>query len=204
MANINLESTTGTGFVESDFAQIKDLLQAGGTNAITFDTITLKKGGVTITPTANELNILQGILVSKNELNLLQGKVFLMQQLLDDAAPTLNNFLDCNGNSISANYREYIGTGTTTEINWNNGNIAKFTFDGDDEILEFIDSNGGSELTLMVVQDSVGGRTLTFPANVKWKGGIAPTLSTTPDSVDIIKFIFDGIDYYGIFHEDFS
>jgi hypothetical protein len=36
MTNIALTSTTGSGFLETDFDQIKDLIQDGGVEAVVF------------------------------------------------------------------------------------------------------------------------------------------------------------------------
>ena len=57
---------------------------------------------------------------------------------------------------------------------------------------------------LRVVQDGTGSRTLSFGANYKWPGGTAPTLTTTAGAVDIISFVSDGTDMYGVFQGDFS
>jgi len=57
---------------------------------------------------------------------------------------------------------------------------------------------------LRVVQDGTGSRTLTFGANYKWPGGTAPTLTTTAGAVDIISFVSDGTNMYGVFQGDFS
>lgn len=37
-------------------------------------------------------------------------------------------------------------------------------------------------------QDATGGRTVAWPASVKWSGGTPPTLTTTANSVDILVF----------------
>jgi len=41
-------------------------------------------------------------------------------------------------------------------------------------------------LTLYLVQDGTGSRLVTWPASVKWPNGIAPTLSTTANAIDIV------------------
>lgn len=38
---------------------------------------------------------------------------------------------------------------------------------------------------LYVIQDATGGRTITWPGNVFWDGGIAPVLSLSPNKMDI-------------------
>lgn len=49
---------------------------------------------------------------------------------------------------------------------------------------------------LRLVQDGAGGRTVTWPAAVKWQGGGAPALSTAPGSEDVVALYWDGSAYY--------
>jgi hypothetical protein len=48
--------------------------------------------------------------------------------------------------------------------------------------------------TLRVIQDPTGSRLLTYGASFKFSGGTAPTLTTTPNAVDILYFYCDGTD----------
>ena len=43
--------------------------------------------------------------------------------------------------------------------------------------------------TLHLTQDATGGRTLTFPASIKWSGGTVATITTTASKKN--KFVFD-------------
>jgi len=48
-------------------------------------------------------------------------------------------------------------------------------------------------MTLYLVQDATGGRTVTWPVSVKWPGGSAPTLTTTGTKQDIVTLTtYDG------------
>ena len=49
-------------------------------------------------------------------------------------------------------------------------------------------SGKAGSFTLILTQDATGGRTITFPAAVKWSGGTAPTLSTTLNKKNILAF----------------
>jgi hypothetical protein len=44
-------------------------------------------------------------------------------------------------------------------------------------------------MTLVLTQDATGSRSATWPASVKWPGGVAPTLTTTPGKTDIVTLI---------------
>lgn len=50
---------------------------------------------------------------------------------------------------------------------------------------------GGARITMILVQDGTGGRTLTLPANAT--SGTTLTLSTAASAVDIISFIYDSV-----------
>jgi hypothetical protein len=50
-------------------------------------------------------------------------------------------------------------------------------------------SGKAGAFTLILKQDATGGRTVTWPASMKWAGGTAPTLSTDANAVDILTFI---------------
>jgi hypothetical protein len=47
----------------------------------------------------------------------------------------------------------------------------------------------GKSMTLVLIQDATGGRTVTWPATVKWSGGIVPVLSTGANKVDYFTFL---------------
>jgi hypothetical protein len=60
------------------------------------------------------------------------------------------------------------------------GNVTSVTFSN-------VPTSGtAAGLTLYLVQDGTGTRTVTWPASVKWPGGIAPVLSTAASAVDVI------------------
>ena len=62
----------------------------------------------------------------------------------------------------------------------------------------------GASYILLVKQDGVGGRTLSFGSAYKFPDGTAPTLSTDPNAVDIIAFLSDGTSLYGTIQKNFS
>jgi hypothetical protein len=53
--------------------------------------------------------------------------------------------------------------------------------------------------TVIVKQDGTGSRTISWPASVKFPNASTPTLTTTPNKVDILNFITTdgGTTYYG-------
>lgn len=54
-------------------------------------------------------------------------------------------------------------------------------------------------LTLILKQDGGAGHTFVFPASVDWAGGVAPTLTTSSNAVDVLEFLTTdaGTRWYG-------
>jgi len=55
-----------------------------------------------------------------------------------------------------------------------------------------------------MVQDGTGGRTVTWPATVKWAGGVQPTWVTTANAINVATFFYDGTNYLGAGNTGFA
>ena len=87
-------------------------------------------------------------------------------------------------------------SGATKTITWTNGNKQKLTLTGNCTFT-FVAPAGACSITLKLIQDNTGNRTITWPATVKWPAGTAPTLTTAGNAVDIISFYYDETNYHG-------
>jgi hypothetical protein len=124
--------------------------------------------------------------------------------VVEDTTPELGGELDAGANSIGFTMQTGTGDGTTT-IDWTKGNKFQFQFGTTNETFTFTAPSKPSSLQLILIQDSVGSRTVTWPASVKWVGGTAPTLTTTASTgTDIVSFLYNGTTYYGAASLDFS
>jgi len=97
-------------------------------------------------------------------------------------------------------------SGTSKTIDWTAGNKQKMTLTGDCEV-SFTDPSGSAPLELRLIQDTTGGRTVTWSGmTLKWEGGIAATLTAASNAIDIVEFTYDsGEDtYYGSCKNDFK
>ena len=79
-------------------------------------------------------------------------------------------------------------------INFANGPMQKYTLSGNATVTFANPVTGGTYL-IELVQDSVGGRQLSWPNNIVWAEGSAPTLSGAKQ-VDFIHMLYDGSKYY--------
>jgi hypothetical protein len=60
----------------------------------------------------------------------------------------------------------------------------------------FTAPSGPTNILLRIIQDATGGRTITWPASVKWPSAVVPTLSTTASAEDIVTCYYNGTNYY--------
>lgn len=105
--------------------------------------------------------------------------------------------------------QQYFGTATLTDganISWNldNAQVAEVALGGNRTLDNPTNMKDGGTYILRVEQDSTGSRTLAYGTAYKWTGGTAPTLTTAGGSVDVLTFISDGTNMYGVASLDFQ
>lgn len=90
-----------------------------------------------------------------------------------------------------------ITDGAGFAVNWNNGNVQQVTI-VNNRTPTFSNPKEGGRYILKIKQDGTGSRLITWSGmTVQWRGGTAPTLTTTANKADIITFIYMGGVYYG-------
>lgn len=103
-------------------------------------------------------------------------------------------------NPTITDYTETLNTvaasGATETIDLSLGTIQKITLN-DNCAITFPANTAGKSFLLMLAQDVVGSRTVTWDADVKWPNNTAPTLTATPSKVDIFSFVCDGTNWFG-------
>lgn len=109
---------------------------------------------------------------------------------------------DCAGGVVTAVHKDVKSTPTFAAaqvVSWSATNFAVVTLTANMTSLTFSNPNSDTVYELHLVQDATGSRTLAgSAANIKWAGGAAPTLTTTPGKRDIFRFRYDGTNYYEI------
>lgn len=95
-----------------------------------------------------------------------------------------------------------ISTGTLT-LNIENGNAFDVAHNANITTLTISNPSATGKLcsfTLFLTQDGTGGKTITWPDSVKWPYGVAPTLITTANAVNIVTFVTKnaGTTWYGM------
>jgi len=101
------------------------------------------------------------------------------------------------------------GTVTLTDaatITWNaqTQQVAKVTLGGNRTLGAPSNLVDGFTYILRVIQDGSGSRTLAYNAVFKWPSGVAPVLSTGVAAIDVLTFVSDGTNMYGVAQKNFS
>ena len=175
------------------------------------------------TPTDGQALIYNGTTFQWTNQTISSGGI---SDVVADTTPQLGGNLDVNGQQIVSVSNGNIvlepnGTGKTvvSGLNYNegaihtvtyastitpnvtNGNVQTVTLTGNVTFSAFTSPVAGQSLTLKVVQDATGSRTLT--STMKFAGG-SKTLSTAANSIDIISVYYDGTDYFASLAKDFK
>lgn len=93
-------------------------------------------------------------------------------------------------------------TGTSFTIDVTLGTVWDLTLTGDCSF-SFSgagDKAGTNSFTLILTQDSTGGRSPSWPTSVVWAGGSAPTISSSAGATDVLTFFTpdEGSTWYGM------
>jgi hypothetical protein len=88
-------------------------------------------------------------------------------------------------------------SGAAYTVNWANG-ASQYLLLNANVMLTLANGFAGGAYILRLQQD-LGSNTATWPANVLWPGGVAPTLSTNASYIDLISLYCDGTNYYGTY-----
>lgn len=85
----------------------------------------------------------------------------------------------------------------TIALDWNNSNVQYVELAGN-RTFTFANPKDGSRY-IIIIKQTGGGNTVTWPATVLWPGGTPPTLTAGAGKVDVITFVYDGTNtkYYG-------
>jgi len=83
-------------------------------------------------------------------------------------------------------------TGAVT-IDWNAGRTQHCVLTGN-VTFTFTNGQGGGNYRLVLKQDGVGSRAVTWPAGIRWGTLGTPSLSVVPAKTDYVGFMYNGVD----------
>jgi len=187
--NVLINGTTIGHTDDTDLMTVADgLLTVAGEVQMT----TLDIGGTNVTSTAAELNILDGVTATTAELNLSDLATLGTSAASKVLSVDANNLTIISGAVL--NTEDALSDGA--DIAWNviNSPVAKVTLAGNRSLSAPSGSTpaAGQFVSILVIQDGTGSRTLTFNAVYEFKDDTAPTLTTTAAKGDLFTFRYNG------------
>lgn len=120
-----------------------------------------------------------------------------IQSVLDWILARANSW---TGRQTFRDYRETIVTANTTAaytIVLSSGTLFDLTLTANCTYTFPASPVSGLQFILMQKQDGTGSRTVTWPSNVRWAGGTAPTPTATASRTDVFTFIYEGTYWLG-------
>jgi hypothetical protein len=84
--------------------------------------------------------------------------------------------------------KEIAAAGAARTVDLADGTLHRYTLTAN-LTLTFPAPEGGLSFTVVLVQDATGGRTVTWPASVRWPGGVAPVITSTALKGDVFTFL---------------
>jgi len=113
-------------------------------------------------------------------------------RLLQDSYPTIDDSgnVDLAGGELRDFAEQVVSANTADayEIDWEAATLFELTLT-DSPTFTFANEAAGRAVTLILIQDGTGSRTVTWPGSVDWPSATAPTLSTGAGDVDVVTLI---------------
>ena len=154
---------------------------------------------LSVTSTAAELNLLDGVTATTAELNYLDIATLGLTAASKAVTADANGVVSFD-NGTTEESTVVASSSNAATINLRDGNVFTHTLS---ENVTYTFSNPAangraSAFILKVVQDS-SARTITWPGTVDWAAATAPTITATNAGIDVFAFITvdGGSNYYG-------
>ena len=212
-----------TDFLSVSTAQaITSVKTVDTAGAIDFTNGELRIGGVAVTSTAAELNLLDGVTATTSELNILDGVTATTTELnyvdgvtssiqtqidgklssfnvVDDTTPQLGGDLDYNGKTANKSSVRGIAdatpsTGTTHTFDYSNGDMQQVTCPAAGTLTLAISNMPTGSVSGFIVDIINGGNCeITYPAGMLFQNGVKPRLTVAGTDRLMIMSDKDGV-----------
>jgi len=184
--------------LNTNLDSIDDLLDGTTAIAPNLTAGSWEVGGVAVTSTAAELNLLDGATVSTAEIN------YLDITTLGTSEASKVVTADANGDVVAAaefravSYNETLGTITSSNLDLETGNVFNDSISANTTYTFSNPPASGTAFGFTLKVTVSGTRTITWPASVDWAGGEAPEAPASGET-DVFAFYTTdgGTTYYG-------
>jgi hypothetical protein len=163
----------GSGSVTSVAATVPAFLSVSGSPITSSGTLAISLSGTAL-PIANGgtgATSAGAALTALGGASLSSQNTYTASQIISPATLTSGGTVNVNA-ALSNNFRLVLGTNATL------ANPTNLT--------------NGQVFNVIIIQDGAGGRTLGYGNKYKFVGGVAPSLSVAPNSVDVLGCYYDG------------
>ena len=173
---------------------------AGEVNATT-----LQLAGTSITSTAAELNLLDGVTATTAELNYVDVTTLGTSEASKAVTADANGDVTLSEELTAKSYNEtYVAlSGTTPGVDCESGNVFSLSTTGNTTFAFNNPPASGTAYSMVINLTAGGTHTITWPASVDWAGGTAPDAPASGET-DVLVFItYDGgTTWYGFLAGD--
>jgi len=167
--------------------------------------LTIGTNSITLDGTNNQVNVGAGVTIHHTNGVQVGGNTLNSTGLNLNALSVsgISTITTLQGTTLK-NYGETINnignTGTAATINLANGNFVTATLTGNCTFTFTTGlSSGAISFTLLLTNDATPGRSIIWPAAVKWPGSSVPVRTTSANATDIYTFftLDNGTNWYG-------
>ena len=220
-AELNLLDGSVAGTVTNNKAVIygaSGQVNANTLSALSVSATTLNVGGVAITATPAEINLLDGVTSTTDELSIVDGDTTatsttlvdadrlvvndngtMVQVAMTDVQTYVNANLDADvvkkdeNNTFTAAQRGSTDTDTTNTgsvtLNFDTNQNFVLTLTGNVTLANPTTEAVGQSGFIVFIQDATGGRTVSLGTDYETAGGAGLTLSSTASATDVVPYI---------------
>lgn len=215
--NVNgIMKANGSGLVTSAIAgtDYESLLIfsapiARSTNTISLPVATTNVSGYVSNTDWNIFNSKQSTIIAGTGVSIQSGNTIQIGQAVSVTSSPTFAAITSSGDVIAKRYKLTMpssteATTTSTSLDLSTGNVFTVNLKTATTSIVFTNAAVGTYL-IKLLQDATGGREATFSSNsnLKWAGGVAPSMTDGGGKLDIVTLIYDGTNYYATIVQNF-
>ena len=182
---------------------------ARSTNTISIPVATTNANGYLSSTDWNIFNSKQATIIAGTGVTIQTGNTIQIGQEVSTTSSPIFAAVTSNSDVTAKRYKLTMPTATdasttSTSVDLSTGNVFTINLKTATTSVVFTNAAVGTYL-IKLLQDATGGREATFTSNtnLKWAGGIAPTMTDAGGKLDIVTLIYDGTNYYATIVKNF-
>ena len=121
----------------------------------------------------------------------------ILSELIDLVNPSIslsNNRQKLSGYQLASPFQTVTVTTASVTIDFEVGRNIRLVLQSNTSLQNFLNPKGGDRYFFHIIQDGVGGRSISWPGAIKWRGASPPILTTTANARNVVALMYDDID----------